>query len=315
MGTSELTKTPLISIILATYNRANLLPRAISSVLTQTYQNFELIVINDGSTDSIEEVVRSFNDRRIVYYKHPENKGVLAARNTGFDLSKGKYLVLLDDDDELLPEALETVVKKFEELLPKGIKIIWFDSIDVEKGKISGYGIEKEGLVTYRDYICGKIHGDYWIVFCRDVIGEDRFDERLWGHESILWLKLHRKSKAFYFQKVLCEKYREHGKRMCDFENRIKHLSEIILSQEKFLQEHGKEIRHLCSKYYGERLAYLGLHQLLNGDTKGRRSILKSLRFRFSFKYLSLFLLSFLLSKSQLLSIYYIYTNRSSLKG
>ena len=82
------TSKPLISVIMATYNRAHLLPRAIRSVLNQTYKDFEIIVVDDGSTDSTEEVVKTFQDRRILYYKQGENKGMLAARNKGFDVAR-----------------------------------------------------------------------------------------------------------------------------------------------------------------------------------------------------------------------------------
>ena len=82
----ELTKRPLFSVITATYNRARLLPRAIESVLNQTHQNFELIAVDDGSSDNTEELVKSFQkkDERIIFYKFKENKGLSAVWNKGF---------------------------------------------------------------------------------------------------------------------------------------------------------------------------------------------------------------------------------------
>jgi len=76
-------KTPAVSVVIPTYNRAHLVGRAIRSVLNQTYQDFEIIVVDDGSTDNTEEVVKSFNDPRIRYIRHEENRGGSAARNTG----------------------------------------------------------------------------------------------------------------------------------------------------------------------------------------------------------------------------------------
>jgi glycosyltransferase involved in cell wall biosynthesis len=74
---------PSVSVIIPAYNRAHSVGRAIRSVLNQTYQGFEIILVDDGSTDDTEGVVRSLNDDRIRYIRHDENKGAAAARNTG----------------------------------------------------------------------------------------------------------------------------------------------------------------------------------------------------------------------------------------
>lgn len=79
---------PTVSIIIPTYNRARLIGRSIKSVLNQTYQDFEIIVVDDGSTDNTEEVVSSFNDERIRHIRHGENKGEAAARNTGIKAAR-----------------------------------------------------------------------------------------------------------------------------------------------------------------------------------------------------------------------------------
>jgi glycosyltransferase involved in cell wall biosynthesis len=93
------------SIVLPTYDRAPLLSRAIDSVLAQTDPDFELVVVDDGSTDDTERVVRAYADPRIRYL-HQANAGVCAARNVGARAATGERLMFLDSDDELLPEAL-----------------------------------------------------------------------------------------------------------------------------------------------------------------------------------------------------------------
>jgi glycosyltransferase involved in cell wall biosynthesis len=97
---------PTFSVVIPTYDRAHLLPRAIESVLNQTFEDFELIVVDDGSTDDTREVVASFTDERIVYVRREETGGAAAARNTGIRHAKGKYVSFLDDDDEYLPQYL-----------------------------------------------------------------------------------------------------------------------------------------------------------------------------------------------------------------
>jgi glycosyltransferase involved in cell wall biosynthesis len=93
---------PLVSVILPTYNRASMLPRAISSALNQNYSNIELIVIDDCSSDETETVVRSFEDPRIIYERLEKNSGGSAARNFGIEISLGEFIAFLDDDDEWL---------------------------------------------------------------------------------------------------------------------------------------------------------------------------------------------------------------------
>jgi len=105
---------PKVSVVIPTYNRAGLLKRAVQSVLNQTYQDFELIVVDDGSTDNTEEVVRSFNDNKVIYIKHERNKGAPAAWNTGIRAARGEYVAFQDSDDEWLPEKLEKQIKAFK---------------------------------------------------------------------------------------------------------------------------------------------------------------------------------------------------------
>src|SRR6059058_727746 len=94
----------LVSVIIPCYNQAHFLDEAIESVLTQTYPNREIIVVDDGSTDNTAEVARRYSAVRHIYQ---ENAGPAAARNAGVEAGRGKYLVFLDADDRLLPEALE----------------------------------------------------------------------------------------------------------------------------------------------------------------------------------------------------------------
>lgn len=101
-----MSEQPLVSIILPTFNRAELLPNSIGSVLSQTYRNWELIIWDDGSEDQTGEVVSKFNDGRIQYHKD-SNHGISYARNQAIGLAKGKYIAFLDSDDEWVNNKLE----------------------------------------------------------------------------------------------------------------------------------------------------------------------------------------------------------------
>ena len=111
-GKSRSPLLPTVSVVIATYNRAHLLPDAIRSIINQTYKDWELIIIDDASTDMTEVVVRAFmqQDPRIRYYRHQTNSGLAVARNTSTQLALGSYIALQDDDDICLPHRLKTQV-------------------------------------------------------------------------------------------------------------------------------------------------------------------------------------------------------------
>lgn len=103
-----------VSIIIPTYNRAMSIGRTIQSALNQTYKDFELIIVDDNSSDNIHEILSTYDDSRIKYIKHHTNRGAPAARNTGIKNSNGEFIALLDDDDEWLPQKLEKQIKLFD---------------------------------------------------------------------------------------------------------------------------------------------------------------------------------------------------------
>ncbi len=105
-------RPPLVSVIIPSYNHAQFLGQAIKSVLAQTYSNFEILVVDDGSTDDTAKVVRRYSPVRYVFQ---QNAGLSSARNTGLRQSRGRFLVFLDADDRLLPHALEAGINCMRE--------------------------------------------------------------------------------------------------------------------------------------------------------------------------------------------------------
>jgi len=196
---------PYVNVIIPTYNRANLIGRAIQSVLNQSYQDFEIIIVDDGSTDNTKEVVRSINDERIKYIQHKENKGAAAARNTGITAARSEYIAFQDSDDEWLHEKLEKQIKIFEVSSPEvGVvytdmwkiaanKRMYFYSPDImSKNKIMyqqalNYGVMNIGIST----VLMKKE-------CFDKVG--LFDEKLPRYIDLeLFIRL---SKYFYFHHI-----------------------------------------------------------------------------------------------------------------
>jgi glycosyltransferase involved in cell wall biosynthesis len=103
---------PFFTVVIPTHNRSNLLKRAIASVLDQTFESFEIVIVDDHSTDDTSSVVKSFSDARIRYMINCRTKGACGARNTGIFAAKGKWVAFLDDDDVWLPEKLKYQHKK-----------------------------------------------------------------------------------------------------------------------------------------------------------------------------------------------------------
>ena len=114
-------KGPKVSVIIPTYKRPKFLLRAINSVLTQLYENIELIIVDDNNEGDkyrieTENLMNQLKDSRIKYIKHDKNRNGAAARNTGISVSTGFFIAFLDDDDEFLPDKISNQVKKMEDL-------------------------------------------------------------------------------------------------------------------------------------------------------------------------------------------------------
>jgi glycosyltransferase involved in cell wall biosynthesis len=118
--------SPLVSVVVPTFNRAHVLPRAVASALAQTHQNVQVVIADDGSTDgTCELVARLWADEPRVEYHYQENNGVSAARNLGFAHSRGEFVALLDSDDEWVPWKLELQLAAFRAYPDAGM--IWTD--------------------------------------------------------------------------------------------------------------------------------------------------------------------------------------------
>lgn len=126
---------PLISVVIPSYNSAKFLPTAVSSVVDQTYKNFEIIIVDDCSNDDTERVVKTFSlsNRNIKYIKHDENKGLSSARNTGIMAAKGDFIAFLDADDIWSPRKLEYQYRKFEDNPKLGVVFTGYTLIDLNK--------------------------------------------------------------------------------------------------------------------------------------------------------------------------------------
>lgn len=189
-------KEPLVSVIIPTYKRSESLCRAIDSILNQTYSNIEIIVVDDNGKGSIfqleteKELERYINSGDIIYITHETNKNGAAARNTGFNISKGEYINFLDDDDIFLPNKLELQVNKLSKDNHK-YGATYCNTRIIRKRKISkkplivetNYSEEGNLLMSY---LCQEItFNTSSILFRRNTITElGGFDESFYRHQD-----------------------------------------------------------------------------------------------------------------------------------
>ena len=144
----------MVSVVIPTHNRCDLLPRAIKSVQSQTYSDLEIIVVSDGSTDDTRDVVEQIasGDERIRLIEYHPAKGGNVARNTGIEEARGEFVAFLDDDDEWLPEKLEKQVKVLESddsvgLVYTGVNIIYVNENISYNSKVCSCGDMKTTIL------------------------------------------------------------------------------------------------------------------------------------------------------------------------
>lgn len=142
---------PLVSVIIPNYNRTRTLQRAIKSVLNQSFSDFEILVVDDGSSIDPAPFIDELEDNRIHLIRHSINKNASAARNTGAHNAKGKYLAFLDSDDEWLPNHLERRIHLIQKSNPDGI----YGGVLLNKGG------ELNALPPVRDVKSGEHFLDY----------------------------------------------------------------------------------------------------------------------------------------------------------
>lgn len=187
-------KKSTISVIIPTYNRAQVVSRAIQSVLNQTYQDFEIIVVDDGSIDNTEEVIKELQgqDKMFKYIKHKENRGGAAARNTGIKLSSGHFLSFLDSDDQWLPNKLECEVRTLNENKDCVICSTGHTFINEKTGKIISKPILKKQFVSQKVALRGEcLTTTDFTVVKQAALTIGGFDEKLPARQDWdFWIRI-----------------------------------------------------------------------------------------------------------------------------
>ena len=228
---------------MAAYNRAATLPRAISSVLCQDMPDWELIIVDDGSTDNTRAVMEDYQrrDSRIRTAFHERNLHVHAAKNTGFDLMQGTWFTTLDSDDEMVPHALSSMLRVLERVDPT-INAITCNCHDTTTGTFSGNGLVHDQWLDF-ETLATQCSGEHWGITKHSLLGKRRFNSKMrGGAEGILWWKISRTAKRYYLHQALRIYHTEgadrisRSARIVNLEDRLGYYRELALETEYLAQ-------------------------------------------------------------------------------
>ncbi len=240
---------PKLSIIVPTYNREDYLQECLDSIINQNYPNLEIVVTDDNSIDKTEQIVKEYI-QKYSFIKYIKNKkypqGPNGNKNNGLDYATGELIGIFDDDDTMIDGALKMMVDKILEgydVVMGNCKII---SNRVDNGKFSGFGLNESTEVNWQDYLCGKIYGEYWGIFKKEILGDKRFDTDIYGGEGTLWRGLLKNKKIYYIHKAV-RNYRINENSVTH--NMVNKAGIVIKNYERDIEYYGKEMQKYCPCY------------------------------------------------------------------
>lgn len=191
----------LVSVIMPSYNTAKFISETINSVLSQTYQNFELIIVDDCSTDNTDEIVSGFSDERIIYIKNEKNSGAAVSRNRALREAKGKWIAFLDSDDLWEKDKLQKQIA-FMEKNDYKFSYTEYEEIDEESKpldvNVSGpKKITKAGMYNY----CWP--GCLSVMYDKEIIGLIQIADLKKNNDYAMWLKVIKKADCYLLPEKL----------------------------------------------------------------------------------------------------------------
>jgi glycosyltransferase involved in cell wall biosynthesis len=257
----------LISIILPTYNRAHCVTRAIDSAIYQTYKNIELIVVDDGSTDNTEEVLKKYTDK-VVYIKQG-NAGASAARNTGISKAKGEYVAFIDSDDVWLSNKLEKQVLCFDK--NPEISLVFTNVTIINEDGSKSKKPEKINHIKDDIYDIDMVFQDPYfglptVIIKKNIMLETGlFDETLKTAEDLdLFLRVSLDTKVAYLHEKLVDVYITEGSLSADegsYEDNLRVINRFVEENNEKLLSHNCKINNVLFNInydYAESLLWYG---------------------------------------------------------
>ena len=260
---------PILTFLIPTYNRAPLVSRAIESVLHHQLADrdaFEIIVVDDGSTDDTAAHVAPWvADGSITYLPQPTNRGVAAARNAGIDAARGKWLVMLDSDNQLLPGALALLLAELQEV-PVSVGVFWGNCRDRDGRTTTIHGVA--GVVPGGHLIDGRYPGEHFSVVRADLARRHKFAELGTLNEcaACFWYPIALES-DLYLSPSVFQFYETAGDdRITSLASRRYRAGELVRCFEETLVRFGPLLRSRAPETYWALHGRIALYKAVSGD-------------------------------------------------
>ena len=200
----------LVSIICPTHNCEKFVEQTISCVLSQSYSNVELIIVDDNSTDKTVEIIKKHNDNRIKLFVNEKNEGAAYSRNLAIKNATGKYIAFLDGDDIWLPNKLEKQIQFMEEN-NYDFSYTDYEVVD-EQGKSTGIYFTGPKKVTYRKFLRIDYIGTSTVIYRRDVYPDLEIPNNIYKrNDDAMWLLLSKKCDCYLMKGIYSQYRRNEG--------------------------------------------------------------------------------------------------------
>jgi glycosyltransferase involved in cell wall biosynthesis len=259
---------PKVSVIIPTYNRAHLIKQSVQSVLEQSYQNFEVIIVDDGSSDNTEKVIRDLGNPEKIIYRYQENQGRSNARNHALQIATGQYITFLDSDDIYLPNKLQMQVEYLDAQPEVGM--VYASAIcEDESGNSLGFQYHASAHGYIYEQVAFYIPVTIilpTVMVRREIIEKvGYFDENLNRFEDTdYWRRISRLCLVGVIPEVLCRIKTHSGNTLASQDpvtlvNDVKKYVNKVLSED--VNESAKFLRHgSCRLYFSYGYGIIDLH-------------------------------------------------------
>ena len=262
---------PKVSVIIPTHNRAESLRSAIASVLNQTFQDFEIVVVDDVSKDHTRDVIVNFNDTRIKLIHNQVSKGDAGSRNIGIINSHCEYIAFLDDDDEWLPEKLEMQTCLLDNSPPE-VGGVCTDRFSIEKASGRVLPKRKRNLeikdLSKRNFITTSS-----ILLRRECFEKcGLFDESMpSGSDYDMWIRISKEFSFKIIEKALVKYYIHEDSISYSYKKKTRGMEILFEKNDQFFRNSHKE--------YSKKYLYMGVFYCYDGEIqKGRKAFRKAIR-------------------------------------